>query len=170
MLCLHGKPAVTATSENGFTFWFCGEPSGCFACCEEDAPLYDQGIKAFLAVNQERPKCCTITGNAVGERWYANFRVLTGKEKDEWWSDGPLKKENVGRPIFTCGSYHRWDSRGCGYVEWEIDTLFQNQLIPQEKRKKIKKILSYPLLVGVIQYIPNLFLIHTPEEKKSTEK
>ena len=116
MLCLHGKPAVTSTTENGFTFWFCGEPSGCFICSEEEAPLYDQGIKAFLSVNQERPKCCTITCDAVGERCYAKFRVLTGKEKHRWWSGG--KKENVGRPLFTCGNRHRWDSRGCGYVEW----------------------------------------------------
>ena len=145
MLCLHGKPAVTATSENVFTFWFCGEPSGCFACCEEDASLYDQGIKAFLAVNQERPKCCTITGNAVGERWYANFRVLTGKEKDEWWSDGPLKKENVGRPIFTCGSYHRWDSRGCGYVEWGDRHIIPKPTDTTGEKKKDKEDTLLPI-------------------------
>ena len=53
----------------------------------------------------------------------------------------------------------------------EIDTLFQDQQIPQEKRKKIKKsvFLSYPLFAGVIQYIPNLFFIHTPEEKINSD-
>ena len=121
MLCLHGKPAVTVTTEIGHTFWFCGESPRCFVCSEEEASLYDQAIKAFLTVNQERPKCCTITGDGVGERCYAKFRVLTGKEKHgwwSWWSGDALKKENVGRPIFTCGNRHRQDSRGCGYVEW----------------------------------------------------
>ena len=159
MLCLHGKPAVTVTTEIGHTFWFCGEPSRCFVCSEEKAPLYDKAIKVFLSVNQERPKCCTITGDGVGERCYAKFRVLTGKEKDEWWSwwsGDALKKENVGRPIFTCGNMHRQDSRGCGYAQWG-DRRIIRRIIPRptgEKKKDDEGRIPYVVLRG---NIPNLF-------------
>ena len=46
MLCLHGKPAVTSTKENG-TFWSCAESPGCFVCPEEDAPLYEKAIREY---------------------------------------------------------------------------------------------------------------------------
>ena len=122
MLCLHGKPAVTSTNENG-TFWTCGESTGCFVCSEEEAPLYDKAIKAFLSTNQNRPRCCVITPvwcsactiTPTGERCYAKFRVYTGKEKHMWWSGG---KKNIGRPLFTCGNKDWRDPRGCGYLEW----------------------------------------------------
>ena len=130
MLCLHGKPAVTSTNENG-TFWSCGEPSGCFVCSEEEAPLYDKAIKTFLSTNQDRPRCCAITaadewfhGNTPTcyclitpptERCYAKFMVYTGKEKHKWWN---FDKKNIGRPLFTCGNPHWPDPRGCGYEEW----------------------------------------------------
>ena len=114
MLCLHGKPAVTSTNENG-TFWSCGEPSVCFVCSEEEAPLYDKAIKAFLSTNQDRPRCCAITPDAVGERCYAKFRVYTGTEKYMWWSSN---KKNIGRPFFTCGNKNWRHPRGCAYFEW----------------------------------------------------
>ena len=114
MLCLHGKPAVTSTNENG-TFWSCGEPSGCFVCSEEEAPLYDKAIKPFLSTNQDRPRCCAITPDGVGEQCYAKFRVYTGTEKYRWWSSG---KKNIGRPLFTCGNKNWRHPRGCAYLEW----------------------------------------------------
>ena len=66
MLCLHGKPALT---ESTVTFgknrkkrksWYCSESPMCFYCFEEEKPLYDKAIKAFLATKQDRPKCCGI--------------------------------------------------------------------------------------------------------------
>ena len=121
MLCLHGKLAAKVTTEIGHTFWFCPEKPRCFVCSDMEAPLYEEAIKEFLATKKERPKCCTITGTGVGERCYAKFRVITGKENPRWWSwwsGDALNKENIGRPIFTCGNKNRQDSRGCGYVEW----------------------------------------------------
>ena len=112
MLCLHGKPAVTSTNEKG-TFWSCAESPRCFKCSQENAALYEKGIQAFLATNQKRPKCCPITFDPRGEWCYATFRVLTGK----WGTK--LEKENIGRPIFTCGNNHRFrKSTGCGFFTW----------------------------------------------------
>ena len=112
MLCLHGKPAVTSTNEKG-TFWSCAESPPCFKCSQEDAALYENGIQAFLAANQKRPKCCPITFDPRGEWCYATFRVLTGKGSTK------LEKENIGRPIFTCGNNHRFrKSIGCGFFIW----------------------------------------------------
>ena len=91
MLCLHGKPAVSSTTENG-TFWSCGEPSTCFVCSEEEKQLYDKAIKAFLATKQDRPKCCGIVPDAQAadiERYYANyykFRVYTGTRPHKQWN------------------------------------------------------------------------------------
>ena len=77
MLCLHGKPAVASTVENG-TFWSCGEPSICFVCSEEEKPLYDKAIKAFLATKQDRPKCCGIVPAAqvddIKRYWYNYYK------------------------------------------------------------------------------------------------
>ena len=75
MLCLHGKPAVVSTTENG-TFWSCGEPSICFVCSEEEKHLYDRAIKAFLATKQDRPRCCGIVSAdqvADIERYWTNY-------------------------------------------------------------------------------------------------
>ena len=83
MLCLHGKPAVTSTTENG-TFWSCGEPSSCFVCSEEEKQLYDKAIKAFLATKQDRPRCCGIVTDAQAaamKQYYANCRkYFKGRE------------------------------------------------------------------------------------------
>ena len=75
MLCLHGKPAVASTTENG-TFWTCSEPSVCFVCSEEEKHLYDKAIKAFLATKQDRPRCCGIVPaaqKAYISRYWANY-------------------------------------------------------------------------------------------------
>ena len=114
MLCLHGKPAVASTTENG-TFWSCGEPSICFVCSEEEMHLYDKAIKAFLATKQDRPRCCGVVPAADAERHYAKFRVFTGKKRHMWWS---AYKEDIGRPFFRCGKNDERNPRGCGYFEW----------------------------------------------------
>ena len=151
MLCLHGKPAVTSTKENG-TFWSCAESPGCFVCPEEDAPLYEKAINAFLATNQERPKCCPITGDPGGEWCYATFRVLTGKERRKF------RKENIGRPVFTCGNNYRFrSSRGCGYFEWGDKCIIRGFTI--EKREDGLVVLSGTK-------IPNLIPEHRLMEEK----
>ena len=81
MLCLHGVPAGSSTTDKG-TFCFCAEPSSChFRCSEEDAPLYDKAVKKFLATNQARPKCCGVTPEASAERNYARIKVVKDMEK-----------------------------------------------------------------------------------------
>lgn len=98
MLCLHGKPAATSTTEKG-TFWFCGEPSKChFICHDDQAFLYGEAVKAFLATKQARPVCCAVGPNRVKirdnettERNYAKIRVVRDAEK-----------ASFGRPFFTC--------------------------------------------------------------------
>ena len=146
MLCLHGKPAVTSTTENG-TFWSCGEPSSCFVCSEEEKQLYDKAIKAFLATKQDRPKCCGIVTDAQAaaiKQYYANYCKYF-KGRDPYKSLGDFVsaadaerhyvkfrvytgterhtwwsayKEDIGRPFFTCGKNYERDPRGCGYFEW----------------------------------------------------
>ena len=155
MLCLHSKPAVTSTNENG-TFWSCAESPRCFVCSEEDAPLYEKAINVFLATNQERPKCCPITGDAEGEWCYATFRVLTGKERRKF------QKENVGRPVFTCGNNHRFlNSRGCGYFEWGDRRIIPNFTVEKKKDDLI-------VLRGT--NIPNLFSESRLMEEKIKKK
>ena len=114
MLCLHGKPAVTSTTENG-TFWSCGEPSKCFVCSGEEKHLYDKAIKTFLATKQDRPRCCGIVPASDAERHYAKFRVYTGTEQHKWWT---AYKEDIGRPFFVCGKNDERNPRGCGYFAW----------------------------------------------------
>ena len=151
MLCLHGKPAVTSTKENG-TFWSCAESPRCFVCSEEESPLYEKAINAFLSTKQERPKCCPITGDAEGEWCYATFRVLTGKERRKF------KKENIGRPIFTCGNNYRFQrSRGCGYFEWGDKYIIPSFTVEKKKDGLI-------VLSGT--NIPNLI----PESRLMEEK
>ena len=93
MLCLHGKPAVTSTTENG-TFWSCGEPSTCFVCSEEEKSLYDKAIKAFLTTKQDRPKCCGIVPAAqkadIVRYWHNHYkyRSYNGEEPPKWYNTG----------------------------------------------------------------------------------
>ena len=133
MLCLHGKPAVALGKKS----WTCGDiihNPCCFICFEEEKPLYDKAIKAFLATKQDIPKCCGIihpdkvssinrywrmyqgefVSGADAKRRYAKFRVYTGKEQHEWWT---AYKEDIGRPFFVCGKSTERNPRGCGYFE-----------------------------------------------------
>ena len=123
MLCLHGKPAVSSTTENG-TFWSCGEPSTCFVCSEEEKQLYDKAIKAFLATKQDRPRCCGIVPDAQAadiERYYVNcfkFRVYTGTKPHKQWNpykplSGIVSAADAERHyakfrVYTGTERHRW--------------------------------------------------------------
>ena len=127
MLCLHGKPAVSSTTENG-TFWFCGEHPKChFICSEEERYLYDKAIQAFLATKQERPKCCAVnrTGPFSEERNFAKIEVV----KDP-------QKANYGRPFFKCS---KKDER-CNYFEWGDEVIIPKPLCMHRKTCKVQKV------------------------------
>ena len=101
MLCLHGKAAVTSTTDKG-TFWFCGEPSSCHLICrEEDELLYTKAVQTFLKTDQPRPVCCGI--NDSDERCHARLKVV----KD-------TLKASFGRPFFVCPK----EKNPCHYFEW----------------------------------------------------
>ena len=123
MLCLHGKPDVTSTTENG-TFWFCGEPCRCdFICSDEQAYLYEEAIKAFLATKQNRPACCRI--GTSEEYNYARLRVVRDAEK-----------ESFGRPFFTCSK----ENDRCNYFEWGDEIITPKPLCKHGKRSKLQKV------------------------------
>ena len=120
MLCLHGKPAATSTTEKG-TFWFCDEPFSChFICSEEEAFLYDKAIKEFLATKQDRPKCCSVTPEASAERNYARIRVA--------------KTLNFGRSFFTCSK----EKDRCDYFEWGDEIIIPKPLCQHGKPCKLQ--------------------------------
>ena len=101
MLCLHGKPAVTSTTDKG-TFWFCGEPSSCHLICrEEDELLYAKAVQTFLKTGQPRPVCCGIEDS--DERRHARLKVV----KD-------TTKASFSRPFFVCPK----EKNPCHYFEW----------------------------------------------------
>ena len=111
MLCLHGKPAVTSTTDKG-TFWFCGEPSSCHLICpEEHAFLYEKAIQKFLATKQTRPACCAI--GTTEERRYARIRVVRD-----------ISKASFGRPFFICSK----ENDKCHYFEWGDEIIISKPL------------------------------------------
>ena len=85
MLCLHGKPAVALGKKS----WTCGDVihnPRCFICSEEEKPLYDKAIKAFLATKQDRPKCCGIIHpdkvSSISRYWskYLKYKTYTSND------------------------------------------------------------------------------------------
>ena len=125
MLCLHGVPAASSTTEKG-TFWFCAEPSSChFTCSEEAAFLYDKAVKEFLATKQDRPKCCGVTPEASAERNYARFRVVRDMEK-----------ASFGRPFFVCSK----ENDGCDYFAWGDERIIEKPLCKHGKPCRLQKV------------------------------
>ena len=123
MLCLHGVPAASSTTEKG-TSWFCAEPSRChFTCSEKDVSLYDKAVKMFLATKQDLSKCCGVTPEASAERNYAKFRVV----KD------PMKA-NFGRPFFVCSNDE------CDYFEWGDERIVEKPLCKHGKTCRLLKV------------------------------
>ena len=127
MLCLHGKPAVSSTTENG-TFWFCGEHPKChFICSEEEGDLYEKAIEAFLTTKQERPKCCAVdsTDPFCEERNFAKIEVV----KDP-------QKENYVRPFFKCSK----KDEQCNYFAWGDEVIIPKPLCKHGKPCKLQKV------------------------------
>ena len=116
MLCLHGKPAVTSTTDKG-TFLFCGEPFSCnFVCPVEHASLYEEAIQKFLATKQTRPVCCAI--GTTEERRHAKTRVVRD-----------ASKASFGRPFFVCSK----EKDKCHYFEWGDEIIIPKPLCSHGK-------------------------------------
>ena len=125
MLCLHGTPAASSTTENG-SFWFCGEYDKChFICPEDEGYLYDKAIRAFLATKQERPMCCAIDSSNPKERNYAKMRVVND-----------IQKANFGRPFFKCSK----KDEKCEYFEWGDEIIIPKPLCKHGKPSKLQKV------------------------------
>ena len=125
MLCLHGEPAGTSTTENG-TFWFCKQPSKChFLCSEDQAYLYGKAVKEFLATKQPRPMCCSTENADSSSRNYAVMRVVTDMEK-----------ASFGRPFFVCSK----ENDKCNYFEWGDQRIIEKPLCKHGKPSRLLKV------------------------------
>ena len=123
MLCLHGKPAVTSTTDKG-TFWFCGESSSCHLICpEEHKLLYDEAVQKFLKTGQPRPVCCGIEG--TDERHYARIRVVRD-----------ASKASFRRPFFVCPK----EKDPCQYFEWGDEIIDEKPLCKHGKPCRMRKV------------------------------
>ena len=111
-ICLCGKPVGGTFTKEGLCFHcsFCH-----YFCTEQDAFIYDQGVKKFLATKQDRPRCCMIEGLM---RNYARMRVVTDMEKP-----------NFGRPFFVCSKKHN----PCNYFEWGDQQIIEKPLCKHGK-------------------------------------
>ena len=119
------------------TFWYCRNRSDdChFICTEDQAHLYDKAVKAFLATNQDRPKCCAITSTAhvngvtkppvVIGRQYAEMKVVTDMEK-----------ESFGRPFFACPAKRK----PCNYFEWGDQKIVETPLCNHQWASRMLKV------------------------------
>ena len=57
MECLHGKPALSTTTQNGM-FWFCGQKPCCeFFCPEEDCYMFGKAVASFHKRGCIHPTC-----------------------------------------------------------------------------------------------------------------
>ena len=129
MLCLHGEPAgsrfMKVYNERQMlpsqrTFWYCKQSSTChFELCGYDKykALYCDGVKTFLATNQELPKCCAVNKSPMNdehgvERNNAKMKVVT------------MKKESFGRPYFVCSK----ENNRCNYFEWGDQIIVEKPL------------------------------------------
>ena len=117
-VCLCRKPTGGTFTENGLCLWcsFCH-----FFCTEEDAFIYDQAVKKFLATKQPQPLCCMIEG--IG-RNYAKMRVKNDPED-----------ENFGRPFFMCSK--KVDR--CYYFAWGDQAIIPRPLCEHGKPCGIRK-------------------------------
>ena len=117
-ICLCGIPVGGNFTKEGLCF----ECSFChYFCTEQDAFIYDQGVKKFLATKQDRPRCCMNEGLM---RNYARMRVVTD-----------MKKENFGRPFFVCSKKHK----PCRYFAWGDISIIPRPLCEHEKPCNIQK-------------------------------
>ena len=117
-VCLCRKPTGGTFTENGLCLWcsFCH-----FFCTEEDAFIYDQAVKKFLATKQPQPLCCMVEGIV---RNYAKMRVKNDPED-----------ENFGRPFFMCSK--KVDR--CYYFAWGDQAIIPRPLCEHGKPCGIRK-------------------------------
>ena len=105
-ICLCGKSVGGTFTKEGLCFHcsFCH-----YFCTEQDAFIYDEGVKKFLATKQDRPRCCMIEGLM---RNYARMRVVTDMEDDYF-----------GRPFFVCSKKHN----PCKYFAWGDQAIMETE-------------------------------------------
>ena len=110
MLCLHGEEAASTETEKG-KFWYCNrkEEKCLVNCWNDDYDLYDNAIKAFLATNQNIPKCC------MGEKTRHQARMKVVRD---------MEKANFGRPFFVCPK----QNEPCRYFQWGDQTIVETPL------------------------------------------
>ena len=96
MECLHGKPALSTTTQNGM-FGFCGQKPCCeFFCPEEDCHMFGKAVASFHKSGCTHPMC------------YAHGKLTQMRMvKDKM-------KESYGIPYFVCSE------RGnpCSFWQW----------------------------------------------------
>ena len=143
MLCLHGKPAGALTTKKGI-FWRCQErKNSChFICSEEQGPLYQKAVEAFLDTHQGQPRCCAdkipsvkvlkddeyveippgFCSTGCSTRRHAKMKVVTD-----------MKNANFGRPFFICSK--KYDR--CNYFEWGNQKIVEKPLCNHGKQSQL---------------------------------
>ena len=118
-VCLCRKPTGGTFTVNGLCSCVC---SFChFFCTEEDAFVYDQAVKKFLATKQPQPLCCMSEGIVHN---YAQMKANTD-----------MKSDNFGRPFFVCSK--KVDP--CYYFAWEDEVIIPRPLCEHGKPCDIQK-------------------------------
>ena len=111
-ICLCRRPTAGEFTENGL----CRFCNYCFYyCTEEDAFIYDQAVKKFLATKQPQPLCCNVDGIIHVK---AKMRVKTDVESDDF-----------GRPYFVCSKKRD----PCSYFAWGDEAIIPMPLCEHGK-------------------------------------
>ena len=111
-ICLCGTPVGGTFTENGL----CLHCSFChYFCAEEDAFIYDQGVKKFLATKQPQPLCCNVDG-------IIRVKTLMRVETD-------VESDNFGRPYFVCSKKRD----PCRYFTWGDEAIIPRPLCEHGK-------------------------------------
>ena len=111
-ICLCREPTAGEFTENGLCSFcnFCH-----YYCTEEDAFIYDQAVKKFLATKQPQPLCCNVDAII---RVKAKMRVKTD-----------VKSDDFGRPYFVCSKKRK----PCGYFAWGDEAIIPEPLCEHGK-------------------------------------
>ena len=115
-ICLCRKRTGGTFTENGLY----SECSFCHLfCTKEDAFVYDQAVKKFLATKQPQPLCCMDI-----IRTKAKMKAKTDPEDD-----------NFGRPYFVCSK----KTNPCRYFEWGDQAIIPRPLCEHGKPCHMQK-------------------------------
>ena len=117
-ICLCRRPTAGEFTENGLCS-FC--PYCFYYCTEEDAFIYDQAVKKFLATKQPQPLCCNVDGIMHVK---AQMRVKTDVESDDF-----------GRPYFVCSKKRD----PCSYFAWGDEAIIPMPLCEHGKPCHMQK-------------------------------